>query len=289
MSRHYAVAFLAGHGIGPEVTAEASRAVGAAARLHGFVVEDHHVPFGADAFMRFGHPYPSSSRRAVLAADAVLVGPGGEALDPLEAELDVRASLTRLRFDDRYELSLLAPADDDDWEWTLRRAIRIASGSRARLAVVGPAPEPSAALDGLELERLSPTEAMRALVVEPQRFDVLVCPRELGAAAAEVAACTRQRRTAAWGRLAVGGPSVFGAGLDPEHEVAGQGVADPRPMLLAAAVMLGEGLGERRAAASLALALDRTKGGGPSTRGVCDGVLAELPLGLEVEFLREAV
>jgi isocitrate/isopropylmalate dehydrogenase len=262
MSRHYAVAFLAGHGIGPEVTAEASRAVGAAARLHGFVVEDHHVPFGADAFMRFGHPYPSSSRRAVLAADAVLVGPGGEALDPLEAELDVRASLTRLRFDDRYELSLLAPADDDDWEWTLRRAIRIASGSRARLAVVGPA---------------------------TQRFDVLVCPRELGAAAAEVAACTRQRRTAAWGRLAVGGPSVFGAGLDPEHEVAGQGVADPRPMLLAAAVMLGEGLGERRAAASLALALDRTKGGGPSTRGVCDGVLAELPLGLEVEFLREAV
>jgi isocitrate/isopropylmalate dehydrogenase len=130
---------------------------------------------------------------------------------------------------------------------------------------------------------------MRALVVEPQRFDVLVCPPELGAAAAEVAACATQRRTAAWGRLADSGPSVFGAGLDPEHEVAGHGVADPRPMLLAAALMLGEGLGEHSAAASLSQALGRTNGGGPSTRGVCDGVLAELPLWLEVEFLREAV
>jgi isocitrate/isopropylmalate dehydrogenase len=289
MSRHYTVAFLAGHGIGPEVTAEASRVVGEASRLHGFVVDDRHVPFGADAFMRFGHPYPSSSRRAVLAADAVLVGPGGEALDALEAELDVRASLTRLCFDDRCELSLLAPADHDAWEWTLRRAVRIACGSRARLAVVGPAPELHAGRDGLELDRLTAREAMRALVVEPQRFDVLVCPPELGAAAAEVAACATQRRTAAWGRLADSGPSVFGAGLDPEHEVAGQGVADPRPMLLAAALMLGEGLGERSAARTLERAVLEmletgvrtpdmlSSGEGATTREFMDTLLASLP------------
>ena len=61
--KRYAVSFLAGHGIGPEVVAEASRAIGAVSHLHGFLVDEHHVLFGADALMRFGHPYPTTSRR----------------------------------------------------------------------------------------------------------------------------------------------------------------------------------------------------------------------------------
>jgi isocitrate/isopropylmalate dehydrogenase len=292
----YAVAFLAGHGIGPEVTAEASRAIDAVSGLHGFLVDEHHVLFGTDALMRFGHPYPTTSRRAVLGSDAVLVGPGGEPLDALEAELDVRASVTRIRFDDHRELSLLSPAEEGSWSWTLARAVGLAGESRARVTLVGvgdtwAAEATGAARDGLEVERLRTSDAMRALVFSPERFDVVVFPPELGLAASELAACASQRRVAAWGRLADTGPSLFGGGLDPQHDVAGHGVADPMPMLLAAALMLGEGLGERAAAATLSSALGRTPfpASTPSTRGLADAVLAELPHGLGVEFLQEAV
>jgi 3-isopropylmalate dehydrogenase len=105
---------------------------------------------------------------------------------------------------------------------------------------------------GLEVERLEPEHAMRALVVAPSRFDVVVCPPELLASAAEVAGClVPGRRAAAWGRLAATGPGVFGAAHGPEEELAGHGVADPASMLLAASLLLGEGLGERSAAATL--------------------------------------
>ena len=62
-------------------------------------------------------------------------------------------------------------------------------------------------------------------------------------------------------------------------------------MLLATALMLGEGLGERAAAVTLSSALGRTafQPAIPSTRGVADAVLAELPHALGVEFLQEAV
>jgi isocitrate/isopropylmalate dehydrogenase len=295
-AKRYAVAFLAGHGIGPEVTAEASRALEAVSALHGFSVDEHHVLFGTDALMRFGHPYPSASRHTVLGSHAVLVGPGGEPLDPLEAELDVRAAVTRIRFDDRPELTVLAPVRDEAWSWTLGRAVAMARASRGRLTLAGvddhwAEDAAEAVRDGLEVERLARPEALRELVESPQRFDVLVCPPELGTAASEMAACTSQRRVAAWGRLAGTGPSLFGAGLDPEHEVAGHGVADPSPMLLAAALMLGEGLGERPAAATLSAALGRVRFpvSRPSTRGAADAVLAELPHTLSFEFWREAV
>lgn len=296
MSRNrYSVVFLAGHGIGPEVTAEASRAVEAASRLHGFAVDGQHVPFGADAFMRFGHPYPLSTRRAVLAADAVLVGPGGEPVDPLEAELDVRASVSRIRYDDR-DLSVFAPVDEDSWPWTLARAVAAAAHGRAHVTLLGGgerrAREARAMCDGLAVERLSERGAMRALVEAPHRFDVVVCRPELAVAVSEVAACTSRRRIAAWGRLAESGPSVFGAGLDPEHEVAGHGVADPSPVLLAVALLLAEGLGERSAAAALSSALGGATGVAarpPSTRGLADRVLAQLPFARGVEFFPEAV
>jgi len=55
-ARRYKIACLAGDGIGPELMAEASRAVEAVSRLHGFAVDEVHVPFGGDAVRRFGHP-----------------------------------------------------------------------------------------------------------------------------------------------------------------------------------------------------------------------------------------
>jgi len=299
MSTRYAVACIARNGVGPELMAQASRALAAVAPFHGFAVDDQHVPFGTDAFMRFGHPYPLSSRRRVLAADAVLVAPAsGGTLEALEAELDVRASIARVRFDGRWELSVLAPLRDEAWAWTLARAFELARASRGRVTLVGvderwasDADNAEAEHDYVEVERLSTADGVRALVQAPHRFDVVVCPPEVAPAAADVAACTAAGRSSAWGRLAGEGPSVFGTKSEQGPEVAGSGVVDPRPMLLAVSLLLGEGLRERAAAATLSVAVGRAHEWGrvPSTRGLADTVLAELPHGLGVEFQREAV
>jgi isocitrate/isopropylmalate dehydrogenase len=295
----YTVACLARNGVGPELMAEASRAVAAVSRLHGFTVDDRHVPVGSEAFMRFGHPYPLSSRRLVHDADAVLVDPGGdEALEPIEAELDLRASVGRVRYDGDHELSVLAPLHEEAWGWTIGRAFAVARASRGRVSFVGVDERWSSAAtvaeadhDGIAVERVSAADTMRLLVEAPFRFDVLVCTPELAQVATDVAACTRKQRVAAWGRIAAEGPGVFGPVADPEPEDAGSGVVDPRPMLLAAALLLGEGLGERAAAVTLSEAVGKASPevAAPSTRGLADGVLAQLPHGLRVEFLSEAV
>jgi isocitrate/isopropylmalate dehydrogenase len=288
-AKRYAVACLAGHGIGPEVTAQATRALAAASHLHGFVVDDLHVPFGSEALVRFGHPFPLSSRRAVLEADSVLLASADpDPLDVLEAELDLRASVARVRLDASHELSILAPLRAEAWEWTLERAFALARTSTAHVTVVSPADdwsEVAARHDGIEVEQIRTPDALRALLFTPERFDVVVCGAELASTTAELAASGR--RTAAWGRLAPAGPSVFGPTHGPDTEIAGQDAADPSSMLLAAALMLGEGLGERCAAATLAGAVGRAGRADGETRRHTDHVLDQLPLALaNAEFYR---
>jgi isocitrate/isopropylmalate dehydrogenase len=95
---------------------------------------------------------------------------------------------------------------------------------------------------------------------------------------------------------------VFAPTHGAAEEIAGQGVANPAPMLLAAALMLGEGLGERRAAETLTGALLDASGNGAvtpdvaetgvgaTTRQFADVVLARLPFAwTNAEFYREAV
>ena len=94
----YSVACLAGDGIGPEVMAQASRGMRAAGRLHGFALDEQHVPFGADATMRVGHPFPLATRNTALAADAILAATVDQTLlQELERELDLRAAVMRVR------------------------------------------------------------------------------------------------------------------------------------------------------------------------------------------------
>jgi 3-isopropylmalate dehydrogenase len=285
--KRYTVACLAGHGIGPEVMAQACRIVDAASRLHGFVVDAQHVPFAAEALMRFGHPFPPSSRRAVLEADAVLVpSRAPDMLEALEGELDLCASVDRVRFPEGSELTLFAPLRHDAWSSTLARAFALARDSRARVALVevdrAAADAVQARYDGLDVEHLALTDAVHQLVFAPERFDVVVCPPEHARSSAEIAACLSRARVVAWGRLAAEGPGVFGPTHGTAHDIAGQGVADPRSMLLAAAVMLGEGLGERPAAATISSAVARAARteARPSTTGFGDVVLAQLPLAL---------
>ena len=114
---------------------------------------------------------------------------------------------------------------------------------------------------------------------------------------AELAWCDDPRRVLAWGRLADEGPSIFGPSHGTAYDIAGQGVADPGSMLLAASLMLEEGLRERGAGTTLASAVAYVCGNGlrsrkvaPTTGEVTDAVLARLPHSLaNAEFFTEAV
>lgn len=295
----YSIACLSGDGIGPEVMAQASRSLTAAAHMHGFVVEEEHVPFGADATMRVGHPFPPASRRTALAADAVLAA----TVDPvllgaLEAELDVRAGVTRVRRNGA-TLTVLAPLTADAWDWTVERAVETAYSSRGHLTFVGAGEDwadPAELEDGLAVSSVSTRRAIRQLAEDPTVFDVLVCERPLLDPLAELAWCLDPRRVLAWGRLAESGPGIFGPSHGTAAEIAGQGVADPSSMLLAAALMLAEGLGERGAGATLSSAVSYVSGSSrpagtvSMTRELTDAVLARLPQShSNAEFFTEAV
>lgn len=298
----YSLACLAGKGIGPEVMAQAGRCLRAAARLHGFALEEEYVPFGADATTRVGHPFPLTSRDAALAADAILAATVDRTLlRALEGELDLRAAVIRVRLHGA-AVGFFAPLEPDAWEWTLERAAAAASVSRGLLTFVGSnerwaADVESAGRDRyLNVRRLSTRRAVRALSASPESFDIVVCERPLLEPLAEVAWCLDSRRVLAWGTLAANGPGIFGPSHGTAMDIAGQGVADPSSMLLAAALMLDEGLGERGAAATLSSAVSYVRGAleGPGTvplsSEVTDAVLARLPQShSNAEFFTEAV
>ena len=296
----YSIACLAGDGIGPEVMGQASRGMRAAARLHGFALEEEHVPFGADATMRVGHPFPLDSRNTALAADAILVATIDQALlTALEDELDLRAAVMRVRMNGA-TITFLAPLREDEWEWTLERAVATARSSRAHVTFLAGDDGWAAAASGhgLGVARVSTRQAIRALASKPEIFDVVVCALPLLVPLAELAWCLDSRRVLAWGRLAGEGPGIFGPNHGTAADIAGHGVADPTSMLLAAALMLGEGLGERGAAATLSSAVSYVRGNGspravgtvPMSTELTDAVLAQLPHShSNAEFLTAAV
>ena len=300
----YSVACLAGDGIGPEVMAQASRGMRAAGRLHGFALDEQHVPFGADATMRVGHPFPLATRNTALAADAILAATVDQRLlQELEGELDLRAAVMRVRLQGA-AVTFVAPVSSDAWEWTLERAIATARASRGHLTFVGSedgwaADVAAAGRDNcLGVTQLSTRSAIRALASSPEVFDVVLSDLPLLVPMAELAWCLDPRRLLAWGRLAGEGPGIFGPSHGTAVDIAGQGVADPSSMLLAAALMLGEGLGEQGASATLSSAVSYVRGS-ETLRSVStvsmsseltDAVLARLPQShSNAEFFTEAV
>ena len=300
----YSVACLAGDGIGPEVMAQASRGMRAAGRLHGFALDEQHVPFGADATMRVGHPFPLATRNTALAADAILAATVDQTLlQELEGELDLRAAVMRVRLRGA-AVTFVAPVRSDAWAWTLERAIATARASRGHLTFVGSeegwaADVTAAGRDNcLGVTHLSTRSAIRALASSPEVFDVVLSDLPLLVPMAELAWCLDPRRLLAWGRLAGEGPGIFGPSHGTAVDIAGQGVADPSSMLLAAALMLGEGLGEQGASATLSSAVSYVRGS-ETLRSVStvsmsseltDAVLARLPQShSNAEFFTEAV
>jgi 3-isopropylmalate dehydrogenase len=304
----YVVACLSGHGIGAEVMAEASRALAGVSRLHGFRIEEAHAPFGAVAVTQSGHALPAITRRTTRSADAVLVASASDpALAGVESELDLHARVDRIAFGSRKVVTVLSPLADDALEWTLRRAFDIACSSKAHVLSVAGDERWAAAFraeaarrDGVFAGELPVGTAAQDLVFAPDPFDVVVAPAPVAEALVALAACQRHPRVVASGRLAADGPGLFAPVHGPAADIAGQGVADPASMLLAASLMLAEGLGEWRAAESLTGAVLEACNGarrsdmltsrvGSTTREFGEVVLAALPQALTTaEFYREA-
>lgn len=306
----YTVACLSGHGIAAEVMAEASRALARVSHLHGFAVRETHPPFGSEARTRSGHALPPATRSATLGAQAVLVAAAFDpALADVESELDLRARMDRVAFGEHGSVTVVSPLWSGALEWTFARAFDIARSSRARVASVGgdetwasAFAREAAAHDGVGAESLSVKAAVRDLAFDPKRFDVVVTPEPYAEALLGFVAHGSTPRVAASGRLAASGPSVFAPAHGAAEDIAGQGVANPASMLLATGLMLGEGLGERRAAETLTNAVlaasangvrtpDLVRVGlGATTREFADVVISYLPHALTTtEFYREAI
>ena len=256
----FTICCLSGDGVGAELMAEASRALEAVSRLHGFGLEQVHAPFAAEAVHREGHPLPRGTRAACSAADAVLVGTlGSPALDGLRAELDPWASVARVRTRPGGDLTVFAPAHDEAAAWAVDRAFRSACARHGALVCV---PSSQAFADtfaavadgypGVGVRTISLGEALTVLLSDPGELDVLVTEHVLFEALASLPrANDGGRRVAAVGYVSPTGPGLFVPTHGPAADIAGQGVANPSELLLAAALLLGEGLERRSAAETL--------------------------------------
>jgi isocitrate/isopropylmalate dehydrogenase len=270
----YRVGCLTGCGTAPELMGEASRALEATARLHGIRLEQVHAPVGADARQRHGQAVSHAARSAFVSADAVLVADDDDAaFSELTQELDLRARQTRVLFGARSDAVLLSPLGDDASAWTARRGFALAASRRMRLTVVAGDTAWQDVVDaaavhnfGVHVERLDRDTAVRRAAFDAESLDVVLADASLGETlSALVGATAVPTRVAALGLLAEHGPSVF-LPLDGDAAAdAGQGVANPSPMLLAAAMLLGDGLGQRSAGDTLAGALAGALGGRVST------------------------
>ena len=294
--KRYTIACLSGDGIGPEVMAEASRALARVSRMHGFEVEELHVPFGGDAVRRSGHPLPASTRAACRAADAVLVATTTEpALEGVKAELDLTWRITRVRVNGS-RLSIVSPLVEGAEDLAIERAFALACSRRAHLTVVGSSETWRTAVDehaehrpGVLVDHMDVEATVPLLFKQPATFDVLLSERVFAEALSHTAAYAHgDSRMVASGRLSADGGGIFGPTHGSALEIAGLGVANPSGMLLATGLML-EGFGELSAARTLENAVAETlradvrtpdqitSGAGATTREFMDVLLAALP------------
>jgi 3-isopropylmalate dehydrogenase len=92
------VAVLPGDGIGPEITAEATRVLGAVGRRAGLSIDLVTAPMGGCAIDQTGVPLPPATLELCLRSDAVLLGAvGGPRWETLEGPRRPEAGLLGLR------------------------------------------------------------------------------------------------------------------------------------------------------------------------------------------------
>jgi 3-isopropylmalate dehydrogenase len=95
---HKNIVVLPGDGIGPEVTAAATRLLADCANAFGHQFDLHEMPFGGNAIDRCGEPLPPETLAACREADAVLLGAvGGPKWDGLPIGKRAESGLLALR------------------------------------------------------------------------------------------------------------------------------------------------------------------------------------------------
>jgi 3-isopropylmalate dehydrogenase len=285
--RSWTVACLAGDGVGPELMAETSRVLAEVARLHALRLDDLHLPFGGEALTRFGHPLPQSTREAYRDSDAIFVSsPDDPAIDGVKADLDLAWRVSRVHNGVRGDLVVVEPAGAGTNELAIARAFQLAAARRARLTSVGSTPgwddlvaSEADHWDGLEVEYLTLGGVLTRFRDHPGTVDLVVAGRHLAGAIVDAAAhLAGSLHTVASAWLSETGPGLFAAHVVDADEVAGFGVADPAGTLLAASLLLGEGLGARSAARTLERAVEAAEKDPVSdTRSFTDAVIARLP------------
>ena len=131
------IAYLAGHGVGPEVTAAASRALDHLSRRYGFRVDEVHPPFGAETLMHAGTTLPPATQRATSTADAILVAGATEpALAILRASAAPVVRVTRT-LDALGDSTVFAPLDDSGMPAAIDRAVAAAGTTGVTVVAVG--------------------------------------------------------------------------------------------------------------------------------------------------------
>src|ERR1700722_7474959 len=92
------ITVLPGDGIGPEVIAEAVRALESVVKVFGHELNLQYKPIGGASVQSSNDPLPADTLQACLNSDAVLLGAvGGPAFDGLPASLRPESGLLRLR------------------------------------------------------------------------------------------------------------------------------------------------------------------------------------------------
>jgi 3-isopropylmalate dehydrogenase len=290
MSRTYLVACLAGDGVGPELMGDACRVLAEVAQMHALRLNDLHLPFGGEALTRVGHPLPLSTRTAYRDADAVFVcSPGEPALEGVKTDLDLAWRVSRVHNEPRGDLVVVEPVGYGTEEHAIARAFQLAAARRARLTSVGSTPEWTQLVvaeadgwDGLEVEHITLGEVLTRFRDHPGTVDLIVAPSHLASAIVDAAAhLAGSLRTVASAWLPEEGPGLFAPHGTDASEVAGLGVADCAGTLLAASLLLAEGLGQRSAGRTLeravAAVLSMNKTQSRKTRSFADAVIERLP------------
>ena len=255
--------------------AQASRGCEQPSRLHGFALDERHVAVrrgrddalrdtrsrprrGTSAGLRRDprrHRRPVAPRGARERARPACRGDARSARGPPRSRSSRRSRDGRVGVDarpcrrrgpfSRGHLTLVG--SDDGWERRGRRRRR--PGRRPR--------RHASARHDARSRRSSRSRSLRRRRLRPP----------LLVAAGRLRLVPRRAPRARLGRAAAAGPGVFGPSHGTATDIAGQGVADPSSMLLAAALMLGEGLGERGAAATLSAAVSHVLGNGAARAG----------------------
>ncbi len=283
------VACLAGDGVGPELMAAATRALERVAKLHHLRLDDRHLPFAGEAVTRSGHPLPADTRAAYREADAILVAvPNEPAFDGVKADLQLTWRAVRVEVGPEEDLIVAGPMDEWANTTAVGRAFACAASRRGRITCVGTSDAWRAALeteraawDGLTVEEAQLGETLVRLRDDPHSLDVVVTEAHLVDAIVDAAASfAGSNATVAHAWLPDDGPGVFAPAVGQPHEHAGFGVADPKAMLLATSLMLGEGLKRRAASRTLERAVaaaSRQPGADRDTQSFTDAVISLLP------------